>query len=187
MIAQRIIQNKIPFVALVVLLVATHIAWDYYNGGVPTHYLLHNKDLPGFSNWWGLLTIPLSTIISIYVIQGNYKKNPTPNELSKITYGFIAGLFLGVLLGILWIFDLQSIMPFVIGMPIMISFFTPVHYAHNFLGFILGMSYTFGGVLSIIIGLVLVLLSFLVWIIFRKGVPYVFKKIFQSTTNQNEQ
>lgn len=179
MIVQKILQNKVPFLLLIAMLIGFHITWDYFNGGVPTHYVLHSKDMPGFSNWWGLLTIPLITLILLYLTERQYHKNPTTQKLSHITNGFIGGLLFGIFLSALWIFDLDGIMPYVIWLPVVASFFVPVHYPQHLLGFILGMAYTFGGVLSIGIGLLLLLLSFLIWTIFRKGIPLIYQKINQ--------
>jgi len=176
---EKIIRNKTPFIVFVFVLMAAHIAWDYFNGGVPTHYVLHSKDMPGFSNWWGLLTIPMTSFLLLSLIQKQYKKNPNPKKLLNSTYGFLGGLFFGILLGILWTCDLQEIMPYLIWLPIVMSLFIPVHYPQHLLGFILGMTYIFGGVLSIGIGLFLLLLSFLVWTIFRRGIPFLFHKIFR--------
>ncbi|WP_378183952.1 hypothetical protein [Aquimarina sp. SS2-1] len=178
MITQKIIQNKALFLVFITTLIGLHIAWDYFNEGVPTHYVLHSKDMPGFSNWWGLLTIPISSFILLSIIQKQYKKDPTPQKLSNITNGFISGLCFGILLSVLWVLDLHEIMPYVIWLPVLVSFFIPIHYPQYLLGFILGMAYTFGGVLSIGIGTILIIGSFLIWTIFRKGVPYIFKKVF---------
>ena len=43
--------------------------WDYFHGGVPGHHLLKRKDLPEISNWWGLISIPLVTYISLKKIE----------------------------------------------------------------------------------------------------------------------
>ena len=47
---------------LVTLLI---LLWEYFNGGVVSHNLLAREDLPAFSNFWGLLTVPLLFWISI--------------------------------------------------------------------------------------------------------------------------
>jgi len=179
MITQKVIQNKVPFTVLIIILVALHITWDYFHGGVPTHYILHDENMPGISNWWTLLTIPLITFILLSLIQKNYKKDPNAEKLSKITNGFIGGLFFGVLLSVLWVIELQSVMIYAILLPIIMSLFIPVHLPGNLLGLILGLTYIFGGVLPLGIGLFLFIASFLVWLIFRKIIPFIFLKIFK--------
>jgi hypothetical protein len=48
-----IIVSVIPALAL--------ILWEYFNGGVATHYPGADSSNLGLSNWWGLLTIPTLT------------------------------------------------------------------------------------------------------------------------------
>ncbi|WP_405207616.1 hypothetical protein [Aquimarina sp. LLG6339-5] len=93
MITQKIIQNKLPFIILVISLVGLHIFWEYhYNNGVTTHHLLAREDLTGISNWWGLLSIPLLSWILIPLSKWLYNKDSITYSLSKITKGFIGGL-----------------------------------------------------------------------------------------------
>ncbi len=37
------------------------LLWQYFNGGVPSHHLLHRADLPAISNWWGAAVLPTLT------------------------------------------------------------------------------------------------------------------------------
>jgi hypothetical protein len=62
-----VLKSKMKITLIVAILVGMHVLWDYYPDGIPPHYLLANGDMPGFSNLWGLLTLPLLTwgIISL--------------------------------------------------------------------------------------------------------------------------
>jgi hypothetical protein len=52
-------KNLRPIVTVIIsVLVFVFLLWDYFNGGVPSHHILHQKDLPAISNWWNLLLIP---------------------------------------------------------------------------------------------------------------------------------
>ena len=57
--------NFQPFRVAVTLaaLVATivQLSWEFFNGGVVSHHLLHRADLPAISNWWSLLLLPALT------------------------------------------------------------------------------------------------------------------------------
>ena len=46
-------KKRIYCTILVTVFIWTLLLWDYFHGGVPSHHLLQNKDLPAFSNWWG--------------------------------------------------------------------------------------------------------------------------------------
>jgi len=179
MITQKILNRKLPFVGLVTFLVVLHLIWDYFHNGIPTHYLLAREDLPGISNWWGLLTIPVSSYILIHIANRQYKKRTLKN-IATITNGFIAGLIFGITISLLWELKQVHILRYTICLPFLISFFKPVHLPGNLLGFILGATYTFGGILPIFIGLVLLTLSFLIWVIFRRVIPLLFNSIFKS-------
>ena len=93
--------NRILFTAIVTLLSWVHLAWDYFHGGIPTHYLLHRKDLPGISNWWGGIVIPLLTWFLLYRIKRRvYDKdiNEASNTPNHVIYGFFGALLFGILL-----------------------------------------------------------------------------------------
>jgi hypothetical protein len=47
----------IPLAALIFAL--AHLGFEHLNGGVKTHHFLARTDLPGFSNWFGLLVLPV--------------------------------------------------------------------------------------------------------------------------------
>jgi len=138
---------------------------EYFNGGVITHHLLADEDLPGFSNWWGLVTIPVLTWVVISLIhrrqhiENEVHLNSNNNIILK-RFGF--ALTFGALISILWALNLEIILPYVILLPLVIALFRPVHLPECLLGFVLGMMYSFGGVLPIIIGLILVLLNLFV-------------------------
>lgn len=55
------------------IITSLFVLWEYSNGGVVTHHLLARPDLPGISNWWGLLTIPLLTWLTLTLIQRRHK------------------------------------------------------------------------------------------------------------------
>ncbi|MBQ4822419.1 hypothetical protein [Aquimarina sp. MMG016] len=177
MITQKVLNNKIPFIIVVTSLVTFHVLWEYFSGGVTTHHLLAREDLPGISNWWGLLTIPLLSWILLSLGKWQHYKNKQIYSLSKITTGFISSLIFGILMSLLWEFRLENILQYAIWLPLIIALFIPIHLAGNLLGFILGLTYTFGGILPIGIGCVLTILSFIIWTIFRKGIPLIFQKL----------
>ncbi|WP_158655295.1 hypothetical protein [Flavivirga eckloniae] len=149
------------------ILTSVFILWEYLNGGVVTHHLLAREDLTGISNWWGLLTIPLlSWLITSLIYRRRDKKIKSKSNIEdseiKILKGFLSALVFGIIASLLWEFNLENILQYFILLPIIISFFKPVHLPEYLLGFVIGMLFTFGGILPIIIGTVLLVLSFLV-------------------------
>ncbi len=164
---------------MVALLMWMHLAWDYFHEGVPTHYVLHRGDLPGFSSWWGALTLPALTWFLLYRIQRRMRRS-VPGERfttrKAIVWGFVRTFLFGVLLSIL--FTLGSSLPGVmmIGL-VAISFFIPVYHAEYLLGFVLGMTYTFGPVLPMLFGAVFWAVFALNYRVIREGVFFMIERV----------
>ena len=140
---------------------------EYFTEGVITHHLLAREDLPGFSNWWGLLTIPLLAIIVAALIK-HRRRRAAESEIDrekhdKIVFRrLLAALLFGLTVSLLWELNLEFVLPYFILLPLLLAFFIPVYLPEYLFGFVLGMIYSFGGILPIIIGLVLLILSFII-------------------------
>ena len=163
---------RILFTALVGVLVWAHLAWDYYHGGVPTHYLLHSKDMPGISNWWGGLTLPLVTFLLLFQMHRNMLKITVKDPFSfrkKLFYRFIYALVFGILLSIFFTMG-SSIPGYMMLAVILLSFFIPLYKPEYLLGMILGMSYTFGANLPILVAIVMMLIFLIAYKLIRFGV-----------------
>ena len=163
---------RILLTALVSLLVWAHLAWDYYHEGVPTHYLLHSKDMPGISNWWGGLSLPIATFLLLYWGHKNLLKINEKDVLKsrkKLVSGFLKALVFGILLSIF--FSMGSPAPgYMMLAAIVLSFFVPLYRPEYLLGGILGMSYTFGANLPILIAFVMLLIFIVAYKLIRFGV-----------------
>lgn len=173
------LKNRILFTAIVTLLIWMHLAWDYFHDGVPTHYLLHRKDLPGISNWWGGIAIPLLTWFLLYRIKKriyNIDTNGDPKNLNNVLYAFLGAFLFGVLVS--FFFTIGSEVPgyMIIGLFIL-SFFIPLYRAEHLLGFVLGMAYTFGGILPIIFGSIFVLVFAIDYLAIGAFMRYLYSKI----------
>lgn len=158
-------KNKFKVIFGVLLFTSSCILWEHLNGGVITHHLLARKDLPGISNWWGLLNIPALTWISLFLI---HKRRQQNEELENtIVKRVLAAFIFGLIASILWEFNFDEILPFYILLPLPIALIKPLHLPEYLLGFVLGMLFTFGGILPILVGLVLILLCYLIHKIIR--------------------
>lgn len=148
------------------IITSLFVLWEYSNGGVVTHHLLARPDLPGISNWWGLLTIPLLTWLTLTLIQRRHKSRKSASysrgDENKTLKRFLSALIFGVIASLLWKLNLESILPYFILSPLLIAIFKPIHLPEYLLGFVFGMLFTFGGLLSILVGTVLLILCFLI-------------------------
>jgi len=166
--AKSILDHKVLVTLSVFFLTLLFILFEYFNGGVITHHLLAREDLPGISNWWGLVTVPLLSWISILLISKRrdaiIKLEPAQleNYDAKILKAFLFALLFGITASLMWKFNLANILRYFILTPILFAFFKPVYLPEYLLGFVIGMQFTFGGILPIIVGTVLLILCFLV-------------------------
>ncbi|MEL7247104.1 MAG: hypothetical protein AAFO03_01755 [Bacteroidota bacterium] len=179
MTIQNLLDRKLFVVLGVALLVGLHILWEYTHGGVTVHYPLADETMPPISNWWGLLTVPLLTLLVLTLIQRRIKhREDAPENSSKVIFrNFLGALLFGAIAGTLWEVGAAEILQFFILLPLFLSLFIPVHRVEHWLGFVLGMTYTFGGVLPITIGLVLLLMSFVIHRGIRGGALWLWAKL----------
>jgi hypothetical protein len=137
---------------LVTLLASLYVwfllAWDYTHAGVPVHHLLANEDMPGFSNWWGALLIPILTAFLTYRIRKRLGNSKLP---TSVMYAFVGAFLYGILLCAFFLLDVRDVPFYMLMGLIAFSLFFSIYRAEFFLGLVLGMTYAFGGVLPIII------------------------------------
>ncbi len=153
------------------------ITFEHFDGGVITHYPLADDNLPGISNWWGMLTIPLLTWITL-----SLKERTAGDDKSETSIDnpyLLGGLVFGLIVAILWEIDQEAILQYFIMLPVLLALFAKVYLPESLLGFALGMLYTFGGVLPIGIGLVLQVIGFIIYVTFHRSALWVFARFNQ--------
>lgn len=142
------------------------IGWDYLHDGVPSHHLLARKDLPEISNWWGALFIPLLSAVLLYRIK---KRVGTENDIQfiqiwkSICIALLLALVYGISISIAFMTKHSDVSGLLFLCLFAIAIFLPIYRSEYYLGFVLGLLYTFGGVLPILIGLILVTISFILY------------------------
>ncbi|SNY95042.1 hypothetical protein [Flagellimonas pacifica] len=164
---KSILTNKALAAVAAFILTSVFVLWEHFNGGVITHHLLAREDLPGVSNLWGLLTIPLLSWLTVFLVQKRREKK-IKSELdigdfeNKVLKHFLGALIFGLIASLQWELNFDSILQYYILLPILVAFYKPVHLPECLLGFVIGMLFTFGGILPIIVGVVLLIICFLV-------------------------
>ncbi len=167
--------------ALVIVAAWVVLAWSHYHGGVPSHHLLADKDLPAISNWWGGLLLPVLTWFLLFRIQrriahDNAKKTVTSKYLNNILYRAGGSILFGVLLSVFFTFGYSDLSGYLVLTLIPLALFYPIYRAECLLGFVVGMTYTFGAVLPTVIGSLFLLLAALVYLVFRPGILFIASK-----------
>ncbi|MFD2365935.1 hypothetical protein [Pseudoduganella sp. GCM10020061] len=168
---------KIGFTAAASAFEAAHLWVEYLNGGVLSHHLLANPDLPAISNWWGLVVIPVLTWFLVGRIQSrvarqNAFQSAAPRIPSTIMIAFTAALAYGAALSFAFVSNFEWISAVFLG-AFAVALVVPVYRAEYLLGFVLGMTFTFGAVLPLIIGAVIAVFSRLVHLAFSAAVRLI--------------
>lgn len=172
--------KKLFITAATLALASIHILWEYFHGGVVTHYPLADSSNPGLSNWWGLLTLPTLTWIVLWLIdrRNTHSKNgnTSGDNVGFHKNCFIGALVFGLSMSLLWELGQEAVLQYVILLPWVLSFFLRIYYPEATLGFVLGMIYTFGGVLPIVFAVVIQTVGFLIYSVFFRGTKWLLKK-----------
>ncbi len=153
--------NRILFTLSVAGFALLHIAIELLEGGVRVHYPLMREDLPAISNWWGLIVLPsLACLLYSFMQQGGQDSGPM--GLSWVAlYRLLAGFVYGGLLAGTFEFGLGQTPLYLLMCLIVGGIAYPIYRAELVLGFIMGMTYTFGAVIPTAVASLVALSSLL--------------------------
>lgn len=165
---QNFIKTRILITGMVTLLIIGLLLWQNFHGGVPGHHILNRGDLPKISNWWGGLLLPILTWLLLSKIENRVSKQASQTQGTKNqnikTFGlFLLGLIFGILLAASFTNDYKLFLDNVLYILILLSLMVPIYYSEFILGFILGMTYTFGAVLPTLFILIIAAFGFLIY------------------------
>jgi hypothetical protein len=142
------------------------LIWEHFHGGVPSHSFMARKDMPSISNWWGGLLLPLLTCFSLYRLQKrlfltNESNTVSPKQVQTVLLLFVAGLLYAGSIAYCFETDKFDINGVLFPALLLWALIFPLFRAEFFLGFVLGMTYTFGAILPTFIASVFVSISFI--------------------------
>jgi hypothetical protein len=124
------------------------LGWQHLHGGVPAHHLLADPGLPVVSNWWGLLTLPLLAWILLGRVERRRKAQP--HAAHGDFAAFTGALVFGAVLSLLFTAGQSTATENMVQGLALLALFYPIHRAACVLGFVVGMTWTFGAVLPMI-------------------------------------
>ena len=154
-------QNRRLLITLIItLIVWGHIVWDYFHGGIPTHYLFHNGDLPGIPNWWGGLVLPFFTYFLLYRIHKRIDSPNTKEGLQQVVLSFLASVLVAISIAICFM-NTIDVIDYIMGSLFILAFFKPLYKAEYLLGWVLGSAFTFGAIIPIGFGSLICLFFFI--------------------------
>jgi hypothetical protein len=175
------------FTGIVTVAIWSLLAWDYYHGGVPSHHILHREDLPAISNWWGGLLLPLLAWFLLYRIQKrlmryNTEKSKVLEYPVDVIYGFTAALVFGILLSVFFTLDYSNISGYMlIGLFLLAPFFS-IYRAECVLGFVIGMTFTFGAVLPTAFGAIFASIGAILYRYVRPLVSHIVSRLIRTVS-----
>lgn len=139
-----------------------HLGWETTHGGVPAHHLLNDPAMPAISNWWGVLVVPLL----VWFALGRIERRGATLVQAGSRERFTTVVRLRFALSLAWGGALA--LAFTSGHPavsfLFLGAFVIAPLVHGYraeylLGFVLGMTSTFGAVLPLLAGSVIALFA----------------------------
>jgi hypothetical protein len=165
------------------------LLWTYFHGGVPSHHILDQKDLPAISNWWSGILLPILTWILLGKMKSRSEKQTRQDsqyrlEMMSILGLFSIGLVFGIILSVSFIYNYKLFLDNVLYILLILSFIAPIFFSEFILGFVLGMTYTFGAILPTVFILIIAAIGFLIYRFIR---PLIIKltRIFGNKLTKN--
>jgi hypothetical protein len=169
--------SSLYFTAIVTIGIWALLGWNYYHGGVPGHHIFHREELPVISNWWGGLLLPLLTCFLLYRIQKrlkreNAQRSKVSNRPANIVYRFAGGLLFGILLSVFFSFGYTNVPGYMLITLLLLALLFPIYPAECVLGFVIGMTFSFGVVLPTAVGIILAVTGALLYLYVRPAILY---------------
>jgi hypothetical protein len=160
MSSSRVVVSLVPLAAIA--FAAAFVGMEHFNGGVKTHHFLARADLPGFSNWLSLLILPLLGIIIAVRANSLQAGQPSNIHSASLAAGAAGSLVYGAALAASFHFGLEQFSLTLFAGLFLISIALPVYRVEYILGFVTGMTVTFGSVIPLTFALVFASISFVV-------------------------
>lgn len=163
MFARPDLQSRLILAASAFAAEVLHLGWEYTQGGVPAHHLLNNPDLPAISNWWGLLVVPLLVWYLVGRIQRRaatlVQTGSRERFRTLVQARFAVALAWAGLLSLAFTLGHPSVTWVFFG-AFAAAMLAGAWRAEYVLGFALGMTFTFGAVLPVLVASTIAACSF---------------------------
>jgi len=182
MIKKTLIKIRIYFTSIITIGIWSVLLWNHYHGGVPSHHIMNQGNLPAISNWWGGILLPILTLFLTYRIQKRVisKSVDSSNQLTfpkQIIFSFIFALSFGILLSVFFTLGYSNLSGYMMYGLFLLALFSPIYRSECFLGFVIGMTYTIGAVLPTVVGCIFTLIGVLLYRYVRTLIILIVRKI----------
>lgn len=157
----KLTNYRIGLTAIFSIAVWATLAWDYFHDGIPAHHLFANPGLPKVSNGWGGILLPVLAGYLLYRIQyratTDGQVNATFVKTSLIR--LVISILYSLSIALAFTFGYSAVSDYLFFGIFILALFLPLYRPEFYLGFVVGLCFFFGGVLPVLIGSVVVLLS----------------------------
>lgn len=156
---------RLAFTALVAVAEAAHLGWEHLHGGIVSHHLLADPSLPAIWNGWGLLVLPaLAWIASRGAFPaGTRGWRPDGRFLLRLLGAMLGGIALSIAFNAGRADVAGGVLLALAAAAMLVRGYRP----ECLLGFVLGMAFTFGALLPVLIGGIIALGSAIAWFALR--------------------
>ncbi|MFT6933958.1 MAG: hypothetical protein ACJAUQ_000337 [Maribacter sp.] len=167
-------KRRLLITVVITLVLGAHIGWDYFHGGIPTHYILHSKDMPGIPNWWGAFVLPVFTYFLLFRISKRLNEPDKKESLKLICLRLLTGLLFAIIISVTFLNGIE-VNDYLIGLIFILSFMFPLFKSEYLFGWVLGAAFAFGAIIPILFGSILCLIFFIIYQLVR-----VIKKVIKT-------
>jgi hypothetical protein len=178
---------RLIITAIISILILGLLLWDYFHDGVPSHHILDQKNLPAISNWWSGILLPILTWILLGKIKSRIEKQPKidsqyKSEMTGVLVRFNIGLVFGIILSVSFINNYKPFLDNILYLLLILSFIVPIFSSEFILGFVLGMTYTFGAILPTAFILIMASIGFVIYRFIKPLIMKLTKKFGNIST-----
>lgn len=142
------------------LLAIAHLSIEHVSGGIKSHHLLNNADFPAISNWFELITLPLlAALLGLSCRKQTSQATRWAGVPVNMLPAFFGAMFYGAVIAISFALGALAVTEVVFFGLFGCALFWPLYRIHFITGFVLAMTFTFGGILPLLIAAPFALLS----------------------------
>lgn len=139
----RSLPTRWQITLLIAVAELAHLAWEHFHGGIQSHHLLHRADLPSISNAWGVVFLPALA----WIFSGRFLARAAKGSAKRVAAAFFGALVVGIALSTAFASGHEDVSSYIFLGILLAGLILPVHRGEYVLGFVLGMTFTFGAVL----------------------------------------
>ena len=163
---------RIYLTVAVLLAEIGHLAWEHFHGGIASHHFLNRADMPAVSNGWGLLLLPAISwflggialrrsiaTAAAATINAQGGQAEAAGLARGVFVGFFAELLFGASLAATFSLGYQDVTSILFFGMLLLALVFRVYRAECVLGFVLGMTFTFGAILPALVASVTAVIS----------------------------